>query len=188
MNFERDPEQVRAYPYRTGWHGVGCAVVLYGLIGAIVVSLFPAGYDRFESGQLPTGIALMMIGVLGVPTIGRALWFLIVGLRHAIRPPLVRVEATALLLPPGARGDPPLDEDGEQLSPEPPQPVAIPLAAIRRARRSGPRFNAILELTHDLSPVPLLLHQNMMRAADFEDLVRTLQRAVPAAFAAHGIR
>jgi hypothetical protein len=173
----------RAYPYRSGWHVVGCAVVFFGLVGGIGVSLFPAGYDKFRAGQLPTGIALMVIGVFGLPTLGMAAWSLFGGVRDALRPPLLRVTATALILPANARGEPPVDADGEPLSADPPHPEEIPLAAVRRVARSGPRFNGTLEIDHDLSATPLRLAQHMMRAADFDDLERVLRAAVPAAFA-----
>jgi hypothetical protein len=67
----------------------------------------------------------------------------------------------------------------------------VPFAAIRRVTRSGPRFNELLEVAHDLAAEPLTLRQHMMRAADFEELEKLLRAAVPQAFAerepsAHG--
>jgi hypothetical protein len=173
----------RAFAYRSGWHVVGCAVVFFGLVGGIGVSLFPTGYEKARAGQLPTGIALMVIGVFGLPTLGMALWSLVAGVRDALRPPLVRVTATALVLPPAARGEPPVDADGEPLGKEPPHPEAIPLAAIRSLTRSGPRFNGVLEIGYERGPEPLRLMQHMMRAADFDELERVLRAAVPGAFA-----
>jgi hypothetical protein len=177
---ELPPE--RAYPYRNGWHVVGCAVMFFGLVGGIGVSLFPTGYEKFRAGQLPTGIALMVIGVFGVPTLGMALWSLIKGVLDAFRPPLVRVTATALVLPTTARGEPPRDDYGEPISKEPPHPETLPFTAIRRAVRTGPRLNAVLEIVHDLSAAPLILQQHMMRVADFEELEQVLRAAVPGAF------
>jgi hypothetical protein len=174
----------RAYPYRNGWRVVGCAVLFFGLVGGIGVSLFPTGYEKFRAGQLPTGIALMVIAAFGVPTLGMAARSLLGGVRDAVRPPLLRVTAAALVLPLAARGEPPQDEHGEPLSADPPHPETVPLAAVRRVVRSGPRFNGVLDVEHDLSPTPLRLRQSMMRGADFDDLETVLRAAVPGAFAA----
>ena len=170
----------RAYPYWPGWGTVGCAIVFFGLVGGIGVSLLPGGYDRVQTGDLPTGIAMMVIGVFGIPTLGMAFLSFVGGIRDTFRPPLLRVTATTLLLPAGARGDPPEDEYGEPISKEPPQPETVPFSAIRRITRGGPRLNEILEVTHDLSTTPLQIKQHMMRAADFEDLemvLRAVRRA-----------
>jgi hypothetical protein len=161
---------------------VGCAIVFFGLIGSVGVSLLPGGYDRVQTGDLPTGVAMMVIGVFGIPTLGMAVWSLIAGIRDTVRPPLLRVTATGLVLPFEARGDPPLDEYGEPISHEPPQPKAIPFSAIRSISRGGPRFNEVLEVKHELCALPLVLKQHMMRTADFDDLEMVLRAAVPAAF------
>jgi hypothetical protein len=158
-------------------------MLLYGLIGAIGVSLFPTGYQKMQAGQLPTGIALMVMAVFGVPTLAMAFWSLIAGVRDTFRPPLLRVTAAGLVLPRIARGEPPVDEHGLPVSNEPPQPEVLPFAAIRSVARSGPRFNAVMEVTHGLCPEPLQLRQHMMRTADFEELERLLRGEVPAAFA-----
>jgi hypothetical protein len=180
MAREGEPAE-RAFPYRTGWRVVGCAVLFFGLVGGIGVSLFPTGYEKFRAGDLPTGVALMVIGVFGLPTLGMALWSLAGGVRAALSPPLVRVTATTLVLPPAARGEPPQDEYGEPLSTDPPHPEAIPLAAIRRVVRSGPPLNAVLEIDHALGATPLKLDQCMMRLTDFDELERLLRAAAPAA-------
>lgn len=168
----------RAFPYRAGWHSVGCSMLLYGLIGSIGVSLFPTGYEKFRVGQLPTGIALMVMAAFGIPTLAMALWSFAVGVRDTLHPPLLRVTATGLVLPRSARGEPPQDEYGEPVSNEPPQPQVVPFAAVRGVTRSGPRFSELLEVTHDLCAEPLLLRQHMMRAADFEELEILLRAAV----------
>ncbi len=173
-----DIEGARAFPYRTGWHAVGCAVLFFGLLGMIAVTLIPAGYEKAQKGQLPTGIALMVMGVFGIPTLYMSFRSLYAGLRDTFRPPLLRVTATALLLPKEARGEPPQDEHGEQLSPEPPHPETIPFTAIRSMKRDGPAFNQLLEIVHDLSVVPLRLHQHMMRTADFDELDAMLRAAI----------
>lgn len=173
----------RAYPYWTGWHTVGCSVLFFGMLGAVGVSLLPAGYERVRTGDLPTGVAMMVLGVFGAPTLGLSLASLAGGVRATFRPPLLRITATALVLPPEARGEPPRDEYGEPVSREPPHPAEVALAAVRAVRTAGPPFKRVLELTHDLSGTPLRLEQYMMRPADFDDLEARLRAALPAAFA-----
>lgn len=168
----------RAFPYRTGWHAVGCAVLFFGLLGLIAVTLIPAGYEKIQKGQLPTGVALVVMGVFGIPTLFMSFRSLYAGLRDTARPPLVRVTATALVLPKEARGEPPVGEHGEPLSDEPPHPEAIPFAAIRSVKRDGPPHNQVLEIVHDLSASPLQLAQHMMRTADFNELDMLLRAAV----------
>jgi hypothetical protein len=90
----------------------------------------------------------------------------------------VRVTATGLVLPRIARGEPPVDEHGLPLSDEPPQPEVLPFAAIRQVARSGPRFNEVMDIAHDLAGEPLQLRQHMMRAADFDELERLLRAHV----------
>ena len=170
----------RAYPYHSGWRVACCAVFFFGLLGAIGVTLLPAGYERVQLGQMPTGVAMMVLGVLGVPTLGMAFLSLAAGVRDAVRPPLLRVTATALLLPAGARGEPPQDEDGAPLSDQPPHPEVIPFAAIRRVKRDGPPFNQALEIAHDLSAEPLRIEQSLMRRADFDELCELLTRTLAA--------
>ncbi len=182
MREDEAPE--RAYPYWRGWHAVGCAVVFFGLVGTVGVSLIPAGYDKVQTGQLPTGIALLVLGVFGVPTLVMSLLTLLGGVRDTVRPPLLRVTGVALVLPTEARGEPPQDEFGEPVSDAPPHPEVVPFAAIRWVRRTGPPLNQVLEIGHDLSTTPLQIVRHMMRQADFDDLERLLRAALPAAFAA----
>ncbi|AMV23869.1 hypothetical protein VT84_05610 [Gemmata sp. SH-PL17] len=184
MGSESAAPPERAFAYWNGWHAVGCSVLFFGLLGSIGVSLFPAGYEKVQSGQLPTGIALMVMGVFGVPTLLMSFWSLWTGVRDTLSPPRVRVTTTSLFLPTGARGEPPQDEHGEPISHEPPHPATIPLAAIRSVRRAGPVHNLVLEVLHDASAVPLRLSQHMMRKTDFDDLEAVLRAAIPGAFAA----
>ncbi len=181
MASDPTPPAERAYPYWAGWHAVGCSVLFFGLIGAVGVALFPTGYAKFQAGQLPTGIALMTMGVFGVPTLAMSAWSLIAGVRDTFRPPLLRATATALVLPAEARGQPPQDEYGEPIGTEPPQPREVPFAAIRAVARAGPHRNETLTVVHDLSAEPLQLKQHMMRDADFDDLEKLLRERVPAA-------
>lgn len=182
MSAPNDPAE-RAYPYWAGWHVVGCAVLFFGLLGSIGVALLPAGCERVQTGDLPTGIAMMVMGLFGVPTLAMAFLSLAGGIRDTVRPPLLRVTATALLLPDEARGQPPEDEYGEPVGTEPPHPQTLPFAAVRWAKRSGPPLNPVLLLSHDLSTQALSLARNMMRKSDFDDLEAALRAALPAAFA-----
>lgn len=179
-----DTPPERAYPYWAGWGTVGCAIVFFALVGGIGVSLFPTGYEKFKAGELPTGIALMVIGVFGLPTLGMAVWCVIAGVRDTFRPPVLRVTAEALVLPIEARGEPPEDEHGEPIGAEPPQPETVPFAAIRRVVRTGTRYNSTLEVTHDLCATPLAIKKHMMHARHFEELEAVLRAAMPGAFAA----
>jgi hypothetical protein len=177
---EAQPE--RAYAYWPGWHNVGCSVLLYGLIGSIGVSLFPTGVEKVRAGQLPTGVALIVLAIFGVPTLAMAVWSVISGVRDTFRPPRLRVTTTALILPQSARGEPLEDVHGLPTK-ELQHPETIPFMAIRRVTRTGPRFNGVLDVTHDLSTTALKIYQHMMRAADFDELERILRAAAPDAFA-----
>jgi len=174
----------RAYPYYAGWQVACCAVVFFGLIGSVGVALLPAGYEKVQNGQLPTGVALMVMGVFGIPTLAMSFLSLAAGIRDRISPPLLRVTSTALILPAGARGDPPEDEHGHPLSEEPPHPETIPFAAIRWVKRDGPPFNHVLEVAYGTGEVTLRLEQALMRTSDFNELDAVLRAALPAAFAA----
>jgi hypothetical protein len=181
MASEDEPAE-HAYPYWHGPYAAGCAVVFFGLVGSIGVSLLPAGYDRARADDLPTGVAMMVIGVFGIPTLCMAFLSAWAGVRDTVRPPLLRVTAAALVLPPEARGDPPDDEYGEPTSAEPPHPVTVPLAAVRWVRRTGTPFRHVLEVAHDLCPEPLRLAEVMMRPGDFDALELALRKVLPAAF------
>lgn len=172
----------RAYPYWPGAHAACCSVLFFGIIGAVGVSFLPAGVERAREGQLPTGVAMVVLGAFGVPTLALSLWYLLRGWADAVRPPLLRLTPTELVLPRGARGEPPRDEYDRPLSADPPQPEVVPLATIRRATCSGPEFNRVLELVHDGAAEPLRLHEHMMSGPDFAELLAALRAAVPAAF------
>jgi hypothetical protein len=173
----------REFSYWAGVHSACCSVVFFGGIGLIGTSFLPAGLDRAREGQLPTGVAMMVLGGFGVPTCLLALWYFVRAWIDFLRPPLLRLTATALELPREARGGTSRDEYDQPLSKEPPHPDVVPLSAIRRAKCDGPERNRILELVHDLSTEPLQLREHMMRASDFAELVSALRAAVPSAFA-----
>ena len=172
----------RAYAYWVGWHVAGCAILFFGLLGSIGVALIPAGYERIQRGDLPTGVAMTVIGAFGIPTLGMAFLSIYAVVRDTFWPPVLRVTATALVLPTEARGEPPQDEYGEPIGDEPPHPEEIPFSAIRWIKRSGPRFNSELEIAHDLSKEGLRIRQHMMWRAEFEELEAVLRAALPAAF------
>ena len=178
-----DTPTEREYPYWAGWHVVGCAILFFGLLGSIGVALLPAGYERVQTGDLPTGIAMMVMGVFGIPTLAMSLLSLLGGIRDTFRPPLLRLTATALVLPVEARGEPPQDEFGEPIGTEPPHPEVVPFAAVRRVTRGGLPLAPVLLVTHDLSKQELRLERNMMRKSDFDELEAALRAALPAAFA-----
>ncbi|MBY0459585.1 MAG: hypothetical protein K2V38_19885 [Gemmataceae bacterium] len=170
--------RTHAFAYCTGWHAVGCAVLFFGLLGSIAVSLIPAGIEKVQAGQLPTGVAMIVMGVFGVPTLFMALKSLYQGIRNAVRPPRIQLTETALFLPREARGDIPVGEHGEALATEPPHPSEIPLTAIRAIKREGLLHSQTLEITHSLSDQPLKLHRHMMWAADFDELEGRLRAAL----------
>jgi hypothetical protein len=182
MAFEDESPDTRAYAYWIGWHVAGCAILFFGLLGSIGVSLIPAGYERVQTGDLPTGIAMMVIGVFGIPTLGMAFLSIYAAVRDTFWPPLLRVTAVALVLPIEARGQPPQDEYGEPIGEEPPHPEQIPFTAVRWIKRAGPRLNDFLLVAHDLSKEELRLERRMMWGGDFEELESVLRAALPAAF------
>ena len=83
MAFEDAPQTEHAYPYWAGWHVVGCAILFFGLLGSIAVTLLPAGYERVQTGDLPTGIAMMVMGLFGIPTLAMSFLSLAAGIRGA---------------------------------------------------------------------------------------------------------
>ena len=172
----------RAYPYWTGWHMVGCSVLFFGLFGGFAVSLLPAGYERVRTGDLPTGVAMMVMGVFGLPTLGMSLWSLVAGVRDTFRPPVLKLTTSELVLPVEARGQPPQDEYGEPVSEEPPHPAVLPLGAVRSVEIVGTPSKLALVVVHTLSKEPLRIERYMMRADDFEDLGKRLQAALPTSF------
>jgi hypothetical protein len=173
----------REFPYWAGLHAACCSVVFFGGIGAIGTSFLPAGFDRAREGQLPTGVAMIVLGAFGIPTCLLAIWYFARAWYDVLRPPILRLTSTAIELPREARGEPARDEYDVPISKEPPHPEVVPFSAIRRAKCDGPERNRVLELVHDLSAQPLQLREHMMRASDFAELLATLRAAVPAAFA-----
>ena len=148
-----------------GGESWGCGMVLFGGLGAGATTLVPFGYEQLRNGQMPIGVAMMVIGAFGVPMLVMAFATLFAGIRDRFRPPLLRVTAGSIILPKRLQGDPALDKDeaGQDLT-VPPQPEEIPFAAIRWARREGPinPGSHRLVIAHDLASTTLVIEQHMM--------------------------
>jgi hypothetical protein len=181
----------RAYPYCNGWQAACCSSLAFGVLGGVGVALLPYGIQQVRNGPLPLGIALVMIGVFTLPMLFLALFVVISGVRDAIRPPLLRVTPTALLLPPSLRDlradQEEQDDRGEpkDLSPPAAHPAELPITAIRWVRREegSPGTLHRLMIVHDLSDRTLVIEQAMMRREDFDELETVLRAAIPATFA-----
>ena len=189
ITFDDDPAPERVYPYRTGWKVLGCTSLFLGLAGAAGMVLVPVCCDQWRNGNVAFG----PIAVLGAPctafSILMAVAAFLGAVRDAVRPALLRVTTTALLLPADAQGAP-LEKDarGNPLTDGPrTHPEEIPFTAIRWVRReadTGGPGNDRLVIVHNLSAATLELQQTMMRSADFDELETVLRAAVPEAFAA----
>jgi hypothetical protein len=188
MAFEDEAPPGRAYPYRTGWRTLGCAGLMCAAAGVGGTVLVPVCCDQWRNGNPAFGV----LAVVGAPctafTILLAVVAFGVAVRDAVRPPLLRVTPTALLLPIDARG-PALEKDarGNPRRDGPhTHPEEVPFAAIRWVRRETDTATGRdrLLIVHDLSSVTLELEQHMMRPADFDELETVLRAAVPEAFVA----
>jgi hypothetical protein len=187
MTFDEPPLE-RAYPYRTGWKVIGCLGLLSAAFGAAGAALMPVCCEKWRNGNVAFGV----LAVLGTPCTMLAILLTFVAflsaVREAVRPPLLRLTPTALLLPEGARGHAPGKDEPADTEPAEPHahPEEIPFGAIRWVRREagGAPGNDRLLIVHDLGPVTLELQQCMMHAADFDELETILRAAVPTAFTA----
>ena len=159
------------------------------MLGVGGTALVPVGCEKVRAGNLPIGIAFVITGIFGAPMLLMALAALSVGIREAIRPPLLRVTTTALILPINLRQNSTREEQDEQgepkdLDPLPAHPEEIPFTAIRWVRREGPPNpgNDKLMIVHDLSAQTLVIEQAMMNTADFDELETVLRTALPGVF------
>lgn len=183
-----DSTAERAYSYCTGLRAVGCAALVFALLGGAGATMLPFGYQQLQAGKMPLGVALMVVGLFTLPLLFFSFSTLYAGIRDRIRPPLIRVTPTALHLPQALRQCRPeqekQDERGEPKSLDPPaHPEAIHLTAVRalqRERKVNPGSDRLM-IVHDLAPMPLLIEQCMMHAADFDDLDATLRAALTSA-------
>jgi hypothetical protein len=180
-----DPASERTYPYCTSLRAIGCAALIFALLGGAGAAMLPFGYEQLQAGKMPLGIALMVVGLFTLPLLFFSFSTLYSGIRDRIRPPLVRVTPTALMLPPAPRaGRPEQEKQEERDEPKsrdsPTHPEAIPFAAIRalyRESKVNPGSDRLV-IVHDLAPMPLVLEQYMMHPTDFDDLERVLRRSL----------
>jgi hypothetical protein len=180
-----DSTTERSYPYCKGLRAVGCAALVFALLGGAGATMLPFGYEQLQAGKMPLGVALMVVGLFTLPLLFFSFSTLYSGIRDRIRPPLLRMTPTALLLPPALRQCRPeqekQDERGEPKDLDPPaHPEAIPLSAIRALHRESkvnPGSDRLV-IVHDLAPLTLVIEQCMMHPADFDDLDATLRSAL----------
>jgi hypothetical protein len=180
---DRPPEH--AYSYCTSLRAIGCAALVFALLGGAGAAMLPFGYEQLQAGKMPLGIALMVVGLFTLPLLFFSCSTLYTGIRDRIRPPLVRVTPTALCLPPVPRQCRPEQEKqgdrGEPKDLDPPvHPEAIPFAAIRalyRESKINPGSDRMV-IVHDLAPIRLVIEQYMMHPADFDDLERVLRASL----------
>ena len=120
-----DPSSERAYPYSTSLRAVGCAALVFALLGGAGAAMLPFGYEQLRAGKMPLGVALMVVGLFTLPLLFFSFSTLYSGIRDRIRPPLVRVTPTALYLPPTPRDCRPeqekQDDRGEPEDLDPPR-------------------------------------------------------------------
>jgi hypothetical protein len=187
ITFNDEPLE-RVYPYRTSLTAFGCGFVACAAIGAAGMALVPMCCERWQNGN----VAFAPLAVVGAPCTAFAILMAIVAIFAAVKerilPPVLRVTTMSLVLPESARGQA-LEKDarGNPKRDGPwTHPEEIPFSAIRWVRReTGPGTGRDrLLIVHDLSTVTLELQQNMMRAADFDELETVLRAAVPNAFTA----
>lgn len=179
-----DPATERAYPYCTSLRAVGCAALVFALLGGAGAAMLPFGYEQLRAGKMPLGVALIVVGLFTLPLLFFSISTLYSGIRDLIQPPLVRMTPIALCLPPVPRRCRPeqekQDERGEsKYLDSPAHPETIALTAIRalyRESKVNPGSDRLV-IVHDLAPFALVLEQYMMHPADFDDLESVLRAA-----------
>ena len=93
-----DPATECAYPYCTGLRAVGFAALVFALLGGAGAAMLPFGYEQLRAGKMPLGVALMVVGLFTLPLLFFAFSTVYSGIRDRIRPPLVRLTPTALVV------------------------------------------------------------------------------------------
>jgi hypothetical protein len=189
MAFEDEAPLERSYPYRMSWRSLGCLIASLASVGVVGIQLLLVGCERIQQGNLPVGIFLGGLGACGIPLMLLAGVMFVGGIRDTLRPPLLRVSTTELILPDCLQHD----THGETTEP-PDRPAAavpslahperIPFAAIRQVSRGtalDPGDEQLI-IEHELCPHPLVIQQNMMNPSDFDELETVLRVAVPQAF------
>lgn len=170
-----------AYPLRAGCAAQGCAVAFLVVIGGLAAATLPAGYLRIVNGDMPLGIVLCVLGLIGLPALILAPILMFSGLREVLNPEMLALTKTAIVLPPRLRGVPPDAQGNVPPNAPGPQPQVVPFSAIRTVKTSDGR-GIRLQIEHELAPSPLVLHEFLMTPADFDALEAVLRAAVPAAF------
>jgi hypothetical protein len=170
-----------AYPLRVGCAAQGCAVAFLAVIGSAAAATLPAGVAMVQGGQVPLGVLLCVLSVVGLPALIFAAILVVSGVREVLNPPQLYVTADALVLPPQLRGATPDAQGNVPPNAPGPQPLVVPFAAIRAVKGSDGRSTRI-RIEHDLAPTPLLLPEFLLTGGDFEGLEAVLRKAVPGAF------
>ncbi|MBA4186760.1 MAG: hypothetical protein C0467_01955 [Planctomycetaceae bacterium] len=172
-----------AFPLRVGCAAQGCAVMFLAVVGSIAAATLTAGYMKFVNGDVPLGLGLCVISLLGLPGLILAPIMLLSGLREVLNPECLYLTSNALILPPRLRGTPP-DAQGNPIPNAPgPQPEVIPFTAIRKITcGTGPTGR--LRIDHDLAPTTLVLLEYLMTPRDYESLEKFLRAGIPTAFTA----
>jgi hypothetical protein len=183
MSAEHEPILERAYRYHAGWLTMGCLSLFFGAIGAAGLTFLPVGCEKMRNGEMVSGVFIAAACLIATSALLLAVIALGLGVFHIIRPPLLRVTPTALILPQSLRGSATLDSSGKEVKP-PPQPEEVPFSAIRWVRREtgSTPDTAKLMIVHDLSPATLVIDRSMMSREDFEELETVLRSAVPDVF------
>ncbi len=159
----------------------GCAVMFLVVVGSIAAATLPAGYMRVTNGEVPLGVLLCVLSVIGLPALILAPLLMLSGVREMLNPQYLCLTSTAIVLPDRLRGVPP-DAKGNLIPNAPgPQPAMIPFSAIRSIK-SGVGPTGRLRIDHDLAPTTLVLLEYLMTPGDYENLEKLLRAAVPTAF------
>ena len=168
-----------AYPLRVGCAAQGCAVAFLAVIGSAAAATLPAGVLMVQGGQVPLGLLLCGLSVIGLPALVFAVILSLSGMREVLNPEQLFVTKEALVLPPKMRGATP-DAKGNVPAP---QPLVLPFTAIRTVT-GGDGTGVRLRVEHDLATAPLVIHEFLLTVPDFESLEAALREAVPGAFVA----
>jgi len=172
-----------AFPLRVGCAAQGCAVMVLAVIGSLAAATLPAGYVRIVNGDVPLGVILCVVSVIGLPALILAPILMLSGVREMLNPQYLILTSTAIVLPKRLREPPLVDQNNPKPNPPGPQPAIIPFSAIR-AIRKGVGRDGRLQIDHELAPSTLILHEFELTITDFEKLEQALTAAVPEVFPA----
>lgn len=172
-----------AYPLRVGCAAQGCAVAFLAVIGSAAAATLPAGVLMVQGGQLPLGLLLCVLSVIGLPALIFAVILSLTGIREVLNPEQLFVTKESLVLPPKMRGAVPDAKGNVPPNAPAPQPLVLPFTAIRTVK-GGDSTGVRLRIEHDLATGPLVIHEFLLTVPDFENLEAALREAVPGAFVA----